>query len=291
MVDLDGAALAFDLRGQQVIRDLGVREFDGDVAAAVAGEDGTAAVDGPVRELLRGGIQQRGHAGEAGGHAEDLDHGLDSVDADIHEGTRCHVAVEDIGGTPCENIVIARGVLAKAQRSAANGRNLAQRVLDGVEGGVVERTHGLEGHDASGLSGAEDLQRLRLGGAEGLLDDDVLAAGDAGKGLLVVKRVGAADIDGIDVVGGRELVECGEVSLAAVLGGKGGAALGIARERAHECSPVVGIDDLDKVVGDHGCADGRDAQHMSPLRCLVYRMSVARGSVKACENAVTGRSR
>ena len=47
MVDLDSATLAFDLRGQQVIRNFGVRELDGDAATAVAGEDGTAAVDGP----------------------------------------------------------------------------------------------------------------------------------------------------------------------------------------------------------------------------------------------------
>ena len=43
--------------------------------------------------------------------------------------------------------------------------------------------------------------------AEGLLDDDVLATGDAGKGLLVVKCVRAADIDGVDVGGCRELIE------------------------------------------------------------------------------------
>ena len=119
----------------------------------------------------------------------------------------------------------------------------------------------------------------------------MLATGDAGKGLLVVKCVRAANIDGVDVGGGRELIKCGEVAFAAVFGGKGCTALGIARERAYECSLVVGTDDLDKVVGDHGCADGRDAQHTSPLRCLVYRMSVARGDIKLRENAITGRSR
>ena len=56
----------------------------------------------------------------------------------------------------------------------------------------------------------------------------MLATGDAGERLLVMERVGAADVDGIDVVGGRELVECGEVAFAAVLGGKGGTAIGIA---------------------------------------------------------------
>ena len=132
---------------------------------------------------------------------------------------------------------------------------------------------------------------MGFGGAEGLFDDNVLTAGDAGERLLVMERVGAADVDGIDVVGGRELVECGEVAFAAVLGGKGGATICVARERAYECSLVVGIDDLDKVVGDHGCADGCDAQHVSPLRCLVYRMSVARGDIKLRENAITGRSR
>jgi len=71
----------------------------------------------------------------------------------------------------------------------------------------VEGTHGLEGHDTCCLGSAEDFQRLRFGGAEGFLDDDVLATGDAGKGLLVVERIGAADVDGIDVVGGRELIE------------------------------------------------------------------------------------
>ena len=155
----------------------------------------------------------------------------------------------------------------------------------------MEGAHGLEGYNARCLGGTEDLQRLCLGGAEGLLDDDVFAAGDAGKGLLVVKCVGTADIDGVDIGGCRELVERGKVSLATALGGKGGAAIGITRERAHECSQVVGVDDLDEVVGDHGCADGRDAQHMSPLRCLVYRMSVARENEKTCENAVRGRSR
>ena len=48
MVDLDSATLAFDLRGQQVIRNFGVRELDGDAATAVTGEDRTAAVDGRV---------------------------------------------------------------------------------------------------------------------------------------------------------------------------------------------------------------------------------------------------
>lgn len=144
----------------------------------------------------------------------------------------------------------------------------------------MEGTHGLEGHDTCCLGSAEDFQRLRFGGAEGFLDDDVLATGDAGKGLLVVERIGAADVDGVDVVGGRKLVKCGEVTLAAVFGGKGGAALGIARERAHKRGLVVGVDDLDKVVGNHGCADGRYTQHVSPSCRSVYRMSVARGGRK-----------
>ena len=155
----------------------------------------------------------------------------------------------------------------------------------------MEGTHGLEGHDTCCLGSAEDFQRLRFGGAEGLLDDDVLATGDAGKGLLVVERIGAADVDGVDVGSGRKLVKRGEVTLATMLSGEGGAAICIARERAHKRSLVVGVDDLDKVVGNHGCADGRDAQHTSPLRCLVYRMSVARGDIKLRENAITGRSR
>lgn len=108
----------------------------------------------------------------------------------------------------------------------------------------------------------------------------MLAAGDAGERLLVVERIGAADIDGVDVVGGRKLVKRGEVAFAAVFGGKGGAAICIARERAYECSLVVGVDDLDKVVGNHGCADGRYTQHVSPSCRSVYRMSVARGGRK-----------
>ena len=144
----------------------------------------------------------------------------------------------------------------------------------------MKRAHGLEGHDACCLGGAEDFQRLRFGGAEGFLDDDMLATGDAGKGLFVMECIGAADVDGVDVVGGSELVECGEVAFAAVLGSKGGAAICIARERAHKRSLVVGVDDLDKVVGNHGCADGRYTQHVSPSGRSVYRMSVARGGRK-----------
>jgi len=56
-------------------------------------------------------------------------------------------------------------------------------------------------------SAARKTSSACFGGAEGLLDDDVLATGDAGKGLLVVKCVGAADIDGVDVGGCRKLIE------------------------------------------------------------------------------------
>ena len=76
-----------------------------------------------------------------------------------------------------------------------------------MEGVIVEGTHGLEGHDTCCLGSAEDFQRLRFGGAEGFLDDDVLATGDAGKGLLVMERIGAADVDGIDAGGCRKLIE------------------------------------------------------------------------------------
>lgn len=207
MVNLDGAALTFDLRGQQIVGDLGMRKLDGNAASAIAGENGAAAVDGAVRELSRGGVEQSSHARKTGGHAEDLDHGLDGVDADVHEGTRCHVAVEDIGGAPRENLVVARRILAKAQRCTTNGRNLAQGVLDGVESRVMERAHGLEGYDARRLGGAKDLERLRLGGTKRLFDDNVLAAGDTGERLLVVERIGAADVDGVDVGGCRKLIE------------------------------------------------------------------------------------
>ena len=71
----------------------------------------------------------------------------------------------------------------------------------------MEGAHGLEGYNARCLGGAEDLQCLGLGGAERLFDDDVLAAGNAREGLLVVKCVRAADIDGIDIGGCCELVE------------------------------------------------------------------------------------
>ena len=107
----------------------------------------------------------------------------------------------------CQNLVVARRILAKAQRGTTDGGDLAQGVLDGVEGWIVERAHGREGYNARCLGSAEDFQRLRFGGAEGLLDDDVLATGDADKGLLVVKCVRAADIDGVDVGSCRELIE------------------------------------------------------------------------------------
>ena len=155
----------------------------------------------------------------------------------------------------------------------------------------MEGAHGLEGYDARRLGSPEDLERLRLGGTKGLFDDNVLAAGDTGERLLVVERIGAANVDGVDVVGGRKLVKCGEVTLAAVLSGEGGAAICIARKRAHKRGLVVGVDDLDKVVGNHGCADGRYTQHVSPSCRSVYRMSVARGDIKLRENAITGRSR
>ena len=83
----------------------------------------------------------------------------------------------------------------------------------------MKRAHGLEGHDACCLGSAEDFQCLRFGGAEGLLDDDVLATGDAGERLLAAKSKHKVEFIWVKGHAGHELNErCDELATTAADG-------------------------------------------------------------------------
>ena len=69
--------------------------------------------------------------------------------------------------------------------------------------------------------------RLETVGAGRLLDEDVLVSADAGEGLVKVERVGARDVDGIDVLAVGELLECGERASTTVTLGELAAVMGL----------------------------------------------------------------
>ena len=71
----------------------------------------------------------------------------------------------------------------------------------------MQGPHGLKRHDSRASGRLEDLADLAFVGAEGLLDQDMLAARDAGECLVVVQRVGAANVDRIDLVACGQLIE------------------------------------------------------------------------------------
>ena len=131
-----------------------------------------------------------------------------------------------------QNLIVAGGVLAEAKGGAADGADLGQGLLDGVEGGVVQGTHRLERDDARLASRLEYLDGLSSVGAEGLLDKDVLATRDAGERLVVMERVRAADVDRVDPIACGELIERGEGGRPPMLGCEGRGSLAIAREGA-----------------------------------------------------------
>ncbi len=102
----------------------------------------------------------------------------------------------------------------------------------------MQGAHGLERDDAGALGGGEDLARLAGVGAEGLLHEHVLAAGYAGESLLMVERVGAPNVDRVDLVAAGKVLERGEGVGPAVLGGEGLGASGVAGEGARKDSAV-----------------------------------------------------
>ena len=259
LVDGHGCRLALDLRGEQVVGNLGVVE--GDEGIAVGSKDHAGAIDGAVAELLCLAIQKATGADDLPGRTEQLDHGLDGVDADVHKAARGHVAVEDVGLLAGEDLVVARRVFTKVQMRAADASELCDVVLAGVEGRIVQGAHGLHGNDARRLGGGKDLLGLARVSAEGFFDQDMLAARDAGKCLVVMERVGAPDIDGIDIGRCGERLERRERLHAAVLAREGLRALGVAREGAHKLGGGVLVEDLDEVVGDHRGSDGGKAKH------------------------------
>ena len=132
--------------------------------------------------------------------------------------------------------------------------------------GSCRGAHGLECDDTRRLGRREDLARLTRVGAEGLFDEYVLAAGDAGERLRTVQRIGTTDVDGVDISAAGEFIERGEGSGAVVLGGERGGALGIARERAHKGDALDFRKGIEQAAGDGAGADGCHANHGASFR-------------------------
>ena len=162
-----------------------------------------------------------------------------------------------------QNLIVAGGVLAEAKGGAADGADLGQGLLDGVEGGVVQGTHRLERDDARLASRLEYLDGLSSVGAEGLLDKDVLATRDAGERLVVMERVGAADVDRVDPIACGELIERGEGGRPPMLGCEGRGSLAIAREGADKDGALHVRQGVEHGRGDAARSDGRDANHIA----------------------------
>ena len=86
--------------------------------------------------------------------------GLHAVDAHIHKAARCHIAVKDVGVTMREDIVVARGVLAKADGGAPDAPDLLEGVLKLIIGRIMQGAHRLERNNVRTLGGVEDLLGL-----------------------------------------------------------------------------------------------------------------------------------
>ena len=209
-------------------------------------------------------VDEDGSEGDGLGCTQKVDHGLHTVDAHIHKAAGCHVTVKDVGVAMRKDVIVARGVLAKADGDASDASNLLKGVLELMVGRVVQRTHRLESYDVRVLGGIEDPLGLAAIGAEGLLYQHVLAGVDERERLGRVAGVGAANVDRVDRGVGGELFHRGVASLATMLLREGACALGVARLRANEGGAVVGVQHLDKVLGDGARSDGCDAKHVAP---------------------------
>ena len=263
-VDGDGAVVALDLRGEQVGRDLGIGQLDHQARRvgllAVGAQHRARAVDDAVRGLAAGVGDEGGRGHDAARAAEQGDHGLDGVDAHVHEGTGGHLRVKDVRVAAGLHVVVARGVLAEAEGGAAQGANLGQGVEDLGPGRVVDGAYGLERDDMVELGGGVERLRLEAVGADGLLHQDVLVGADAGERLLVVQGVGRGDVDGVDLVAVHELLEGREGVRAAVLLGELAGRKGVSRVGAHVGDALHLLCRVDEVVADDAGADGGEAQ-------------------------------
>ena len=218
---------------------------------AVGAEHGAGSVDDAVGGLAFGVRDECGRRNDPVRHAEECDHGFDRVDAHVHEGTGRHLGVEDVRVATSLHVVIARGVLAEAEGRAAKGAELLEGVEDLGPGGIVDGAHRFERDDVMELRRGIKGLRLETVGAGRLLDEDVLIAADAGEGLVKVERVGARDVDGIDVLAISELLECGERASTTVTLGELAGCDGVARVGAHVLDAIDLRRCVEEVVADH----------------------------------------
>ena len=186
-----GGLLALHLAGKLVVGELAVGERHRGLG--VAQGDASGQVDGVELVVVRRAGHARGDA--AGGHAlgaaEERHHGGDRIDAHVAQGPRGHARVKDVEALPRPESGNAARHLGEGHLGQADLPQGSDLALDGGKAGRVEVAHGLHCHDAGLVGGTEELGRLALVGAEGLLHQDVLSSGHEDLGLADVQRVGA----------------------------------------------------------------------------------------------------
>ncbi len=164
---------------------------------------------------------------------EDLERRLDAVDADVHEGTCCHVRIEDVHMLARFELLDARRHLREAEGRKAH---LAGLFRSGLEVGCTraERVPCCFESDKALLMGKfEDLFGELPVCSKRLLDEHVLAAGKECLCLLSVKHIRRADIDSVYLIACTELLERGERKMCSMCLGEGAGILFLARIRCH----------------------------------------------------------
>ena len=126
---------------------------------------------------------------------------VDAVRADVHERAACHTgAPADVGGP--EEAEAEGGAYDLEVADSTLGEELLQ-----ARDGRVEAIHeGFHRFQAGGIGGGDDLAHFAGVGGEGFLAQDVLALMKGFDGPLFVEAVGQGDVDGVDSVGGQEVV-------------------------------------------------------------------------------------
>ncbi|MNI64335.1 hypothetical protein D3C73_1197700 [compost metagenome] len=166
------------------------------------------------------GGQQHSRSLDRIGLAKQGDHGIQTVNTEIHKSAIRELRLEGVHHLSLQKGVIPRGILTVSRKITADPPKLVQVVADHPKVRHKRRFHRF--HEQHVMAARRFDHALHLGtiGSCRLLAEHMLAVGHQANCLLGMQGIRACDIDGINLVALRHLLQIRIDGGAGILGGE-----------------------------------------------------------------------
>ena len=195
---------------------------------------------------------------------------MDTVNADVHQGSVGKCRMESVFDDPLFEMVIAAGIFTERKIYLPDCSKHRQQGTDRCKTGRKDRTHGFEQNDLIFYGSVVHLLKFRSIGGDRLFTEHMLVVLHHQDALGSMAEIGAGDVDCVDLVGvGQRLQRIKDkrnvIFLCILPRPRKRSGIDSAELEIRQCRGC-----LEKFIGNGVCADYSETDHVEAL--LYYQV-------------------